>query len=48
MNWSHIKGKFKENEFINKIIEISTSNINAINSYRLIQQRNDELVKNHS
>ncbi len=45
MNWSHVKEKFKEKEFVKKIIELSTSNILAINNYRLILQRHEEFLK---
>jgi hypothetical protein len=44
MNWSYVKEKFKENGFVGKIIEISTSNISAVKNYGRIQQRHQMLL----
>ncbi len=45
MNWFHVKEKFNESEFIDKIIELSVSNTQAIKGYRSIEKRYDELMK---
>jgi len=39
MNWFHIKEKYTEDNFIEKIIELSVSNIHATKEYRDIQRK---------
>lgn len=38
MNWFHLKEKYKTSEFIEKIIELSVSNVRAIKDYRNIEK----------
>lgn len=44
MNWFHLKEKFRTSEFITKIVEIGSTNVNAIKNYRNIEERY-ELLK---
>jgi len=38
MNWFHLKEKYKDFEFIQKIVEIGSANTNAIRKYKNIQE----------
>ena len=44
MNWFHIKEKFKESEFIEKIIEFSASNTKAKQVYKNLDEKYKELI----
>jgi len=44
MNWFHVKEKFTESEFIERIIELSVANTNAIKDYRSIEKRYANLM----
>jgi hypothetical protein len=38
MNWFHLKEKYKDSEFIQKIVEIGSVNTNAVRKYKNIDE----------